>query len=87
MHVRPTRFGVVFGAILSSVALAVPFGATSGATQSESSKIAARVGPLEVIDPFLPNPASPTVAAIYLTVKNTGSRPDEFNFGVIARFR
>jgi copper(I)-binding protein len=68
---------VLFGAILSSFALAVPFGATSGATQSASSKITARVGPLEVIDPFLPDPASPTVAAIYLTVKNTGSRPDE----------
>ena len=35
-----------------------------------------RIGSLTVVDAFLPQPASPNVAAIYLTVKNSGSRPD-----------
>jgi periplasmic copper chaperone A len=35
-----------------------------------------RIGSLKVVDAFLPQPASPDVAAIYLTVKNSGSRPD-----------
>lgn len=41
-----------------------------------SSRVAARVGDIEIIDPYLPNPASPSVAAVYLTVRNTGSTPD-----------
>jgi periplasmic copper chaperone A len=35
-----------------------------------------RIGSLTVVDSFLPQPASPDVAAIYLTVKNSGARPD-----------
>jgi periplasmic copper chaperone A len=31
---------------------------------------------LTVVDAFLPDPPSPDVAAIYLTVKNSGRRPD-----------
>jgi copper(I)-binding protein len=50
--------------------------ASDGATPGGHSKIAARVGHLEVIDPFLPDPASPSVASIYLTIKNTGSEAD-----------
>jgi copper(I)-binding protein len=76
VRLRPTRLGVMCGAILLGVALVIPFEATSGATLSASSNVAARVGHLEVIDPFLPDPASSSVAAIYLTVKNTGSQPD-----------
>jgi hypothetical protein len=38
--------------------------------------VVGHVGPLEVVNPFLPDPASPSVAAIYLTVKNTGSKVD-----------
>ena len=34
------------------------------------------MGRLTVVDAFLPQPASPSVAAIYLTVKNAGSEPD-----------
>jgi copper(I)-binding protein len=34
------------------------------------------VGDLEVINAFLPMPASPSVAAVYLTVRNSGSSPD-----------
>ena len=76
MRVRSTRIGVTLRAALLGIALAVPLAMTSGAAASTSPKVAARVGDLEVIDPFLPDPASPSVAAIYLTVKNTGSRPD-----------
>ena len=35
-----------------------------------------RIGSLTVVNAFLPQPASPDVAAIYLTVRNSGSRPD-----------
>ena len=34
------------------------------------------IGSLTVVDAFLPEPPSPAVAAIYLTVKNSGSRSD-----------
>ena len=76
MRVRSTRISVTVRAALLGIALAVPLAMTSGAAASTSPKVAARVGDLEVIDPFLPDPASPSVAAIYLTVKNTGARPD-----------
>jgi periplasmic copper chaperone A len=77
MSLRPTRQILLAAVVLTGLALAGPFGSTAGATRAGSSKIAARIGHLEVIDPFLPDPASPSVAAIYLTVKNTGFRPDE----------
>ncbi len=47
-----------------------------GSPRSADTSVAARVGALEIIHPFLPDPASPTVAAIYLTVRNSGSTPD-----------
>lgn len=46
-------------------------------TSTSSSTVVARVGGLEIIDPFLPDPASSSVAAVYLTVRNTGSVPDD----------
>jgi copper(I)-binding protein len=73
----PRRLDVAIRVILFGAVFALGLDTTAGATSSASPKIAARVGDLEVIDPFLPNPASPSVAAIYLTVKNVGSRPDE----------
>ena len=48
----------------------------SASQQTSSSTVVGRVGSLEVTDPFLPDPASPSVAAIYLTVRNTGSKVD-----------
>jgi copper(I)-binding protein len=36
----------------------------------------AHVGHLQIVHPYLPDPASPSVAAVYLTVRNTGSTPD-----------
>jgi len=56
--------------------VALPFGAASAALSTASSKVVVRVGSLEVIEPFLPNRATSSVAAIYLTVKNTGSQAD-----------
>ncbi len=38
--------------------------------------VGTRIGSLRVVDAYLPQPASPAVAAIYLTVKNSGNRPD-----------
>jgi len=74
---QPTRQLLLAAIVLAGYALTCLFGATTGAAALEaSSKIVARIGHLEVIDPFLPDPASPSVAAIYLTVKNTGSRAD-----------
>ncbi len=57
-------------------AVATPWASTAGATRPPTAHVVARLGSLEVIDPFLPDPASPAVAAIYLTVKNMGSRAD-----------
>jgi hypothetical protein len=34
------------------------------------------IGDLTVLNAFLPQPASPSVAAIYLTVRNSGPDPD-----------
>ncbi len=55
----------------------------SGAAASASYRAPARtptvtthLGSLTVVDAFLPEPPSPAVAAIYLTVKNSGSRSD-----------
>ena len=54
---------------------ATPPDQSAGASQLvTSSKVAGRVGTLKVVNAFLPDPASPSVAAIYLTVENTGSQ-------------
>ncbi|MGO9334899.1 MAG: copper chaperone PCu(A)C [Acidimicrobiales bacterium] len=64
------------GALLLALA-ATPFGAAAGASRpAATSKVVGRVGSLEILNPFLPDPASPSVAAIYLTVKDTGSKAD-----------
>jgi periplasmic copper chaperone A len=64
-------------AISLGAVLTTPWASKAGAsTRPPTAHVVARLGSLEVIDPFLPDPASPAVAAIYLTVKNTGSRAD-----------
>jgi periplasmic copper chaperone A len=50
--------------------------ATAAPGPATSSKVVGRVGSLQVLNAFLPDPASPSVAAIYLTVKDGGSRAD-----------
>jgi hypothetical protein len=54
--------------------LALP--SSAGASQLARAQVVGHVGHLQIINPFLPDPASPSVAALYLTVKNTGSRAD-----------
>jgi copper(I)-binding protein len=49
----------------------------SACGSSPSTRVAARIGALEIVHPFLPKPASPSVAAVYLTVRNTGDEADE----------
>ena len=58
------------GALLAtSIFLAgATFLAPASAQAAQSEKVVARIGHLEIIDPFLPDPASPDVAAAYLTV-------------------
>jgi copper(I)-binding protein len=56
------------------VALGAGCGASAPATPA--AEVVAHVGALEIIHPFLPDPASPSVAAIYLTVRNTGPTAD-----------
>ena len=57
---------------------ATPLDQSAGASQrGTSSKVVGRVGSLEVVNGFLPDPASPSVAAIYLTVTNSGSKADD----------
>jgi len=65
------------GAMLAAVAV-IAAACHSGGSSSAStgSAVVARIGNLEIIHPFLPDPASPAVAAVYLTVRNEGSQPD-----------
>ncbi len=58
------------------VAMAPPAAASSHGAPPPVA-VGNRIGSLSVIDAFLPQPASPAVAAIYLTVKNSGAKPDE----------
>ncbi len=79
---RRPRWRWVVTAVAGVASLSVVFWQASdaeGSYQGHTSLAAGvsnRVGPLTVVNPFLPQPASPDVAAIYLTVKNTGGRPD-----------
>jgi periplasmic copper chaperone A len=69
-------------AVLGVVSLGLPFclpsaaGASYHGSPGHAAAVGDRVGALTVVDAFLPQPASPDVAAIYLTVKNAGGRPD-----------
>jgi copper(I)-binding protein len=57
--------------------VALSIGAKAGASRDATTKVVARVGHLEIINPFLPDPASPSVASVYLTVKNLGPKADD----------
>ncbi len=55
----------------------VPIAVTSDAGMAAAAGRASnRVGNLTVVRAFLPQPASPNVASVYLTVRNSGSRAD-----------
>jgi copper(I)-binding protein len=79
VRLLPTRHFTV----LATFAVAGLIVGTSGlqeagaATQATAPNIVARVGHLEIINPSLPeDQSSPLLAAIYLTVKNTGPKAD-----------
>lgn len=48
-----------------------------GAPSHSATATGTRLGALTVVNAFLPQPPSADVAAIYLTVKNSGARADE----------
>jgi len=59
------------------VLTAAPAAAHShGAARTPGGSARYRIGDLTVVDAFLPQPPSPAVAAIYLTVRNSGSHSD-----------
>jgi copper(I)-binding protein len=61
---------------VAAAALSILAGCGSASTAASGGNVAARVGDLEILHPYLPDPASPSVAAVYLTVRNDGSHPD-----------
>jgi periplasmic copper chaperone A len=64
------------GSLLAAALLVGPAAAAARGPAAASTKVAGRAGSLEILNPFLPDPATPSVAAIYLTVKDTGPRAD-----------
>jgi copper(I)-binding protein len=64
----------VAGVLAGCGSAAISTGTTSA---TSSGPVLARIGALEVERAYLPDPASPSVAAVYLTVRNTGATPDE----------
>ena len=59
-----------------ALALSGSAGASSLGGSHPSTATGTRIGALTVRDAFLPDPASSSVASIYLTVKNSGSQAD-----------
>jgi periplasmic copper chaperone A len=68
--------GLAVAAVLVLVAPGTDSGASYHGAPHPTAAVGNRIGSLRVVDAFLPEPPSPAVAAIYLTVKNTGSRAD-----------
>jgi periplasmic copper chaperone A len=56
----------------SSSAAATPFAAAT----ASGPRASASVGQIKITDAYIPQPATPSVAAAYFTVTETGSRPD-----------
>jgi periplasmic copper chaperone A len=79
LHWRLLAHRFRLGAVVVSVSLLAPggmVGASDRGAPVRSAPVGTHIGSLQVLDAFLPAPASPSVAAIYLTVKNSGPRPD-----------
>ena len=78
MQVHPPRLytlSIAAAALIGGV-MAAPALASASWKGGTGASAGNKVGSLSVIDSFLPQPASSDVASIYLTVKNSGSRPD-----------
>jgi periplasmic copper chaperone A len=68
---RRTPVGLIAAGIAVLVAAAALFwwGTAAGSSKPSGAKLA-------IINAYVPQPASPDVAAVYFTVTNTGSHPD-----------
>jgi periplasmic copper chaperone A len=73
-RILPTAMALL--SVCTVVVLSGAAGASYHGTPSRTPTATTRVGSLTVVDAFLPEPPSPAVAAIYLTVRNSGSRSD-----------
>jgi copper(I)-binding protein len=84
---RPTTTEPVLGSVALAVVLGLavaggpvlaagPAAASYHGAPTPAPAVGNHLGELTVVDAFLPQPPSPDVAAIYLTVRNAGSRPD-----------
>ena len=71
-----TSVGIGFVASCALVALSGPAGASYRGGSHQSTATGGRIGSLTVSDAFLPDPASGSVASVYLTVKNSGAQAD-----------
>ena len=75
-----TSMGIAAVAACASVVLSGPAGASYASYRGgshPSTATGSRLGALSVRNAFLPDPASGSVASIYLTVKNSGSQADD----------
>jgi periplasmic copper chaperone A len=65
--------------VAGMAAVAAACGSASGA-----GSVSARQGDIEVVNPYVPAPASPSVAAMYLTVRDVGPTADTLQGGTTA---
>lgn len=61
---------------MALVATAVVAASCGSAPAGNAATVVGRAGTVEVIHPFVPAPPSPSVAAFYVTLRNTGSTAD-----------
>jgi periplasmic copper chaperone A len=78
MRKRPGKLLFRVAALCMGIAVMTDLSGSAAAARKHSSsgRVQGRIGDLTVLNAFLPQPPSTSVAAIYLTVRNSGSRPD-----------
>ncbi len=69
------------GAAALAVMAATSVAACGSSRTGSSQAVAATQGDVEVIHPYVPAPASPSVAALYVTVRDVGTTPDALRGG------
>ena len=60
----------------SACSSSTPSTSTSASTAASGPRASASVGHIKITDAYIPQPATPSVAAAYFTVTETGSQPD-----------
>ena len=60
----------------SACSSSTPSASTSASTPASGPRASASVGHIKITDAYIPQPATPSVAAAYFTVTETGSQPD-----------